>query len=100
MTGIATEQIVTWLAPPLLGAFIGYLTNSIAIRMLFRPLRPWHVLGLRVPLTPGIIPARRGELAERMGETVGRHLLTADDVARVLGQEGFRRTLRRAVQEK
>ena len=72
------------LVPPLLGALIGYVTNYIAIRMLFRPLRPWRLLGMRLPLTPGIIPAKRGELAQRMGEMVGSHLLTADDVRRAL----------------
>ena len=46
-------------APPLVGAFIGYLTNRIAIRMLFRPLRRWHVLGVPVPMTPGVIPGKR-----------------------------------------
>ncbi len=89
-----------YLLPPLLGAFIGYVTNHIAIRMLFRPLRPWYIFGLRLPLTPGIIPAKRGELAERMGEMVGSHLLTSEDVGRALEQESFRRELQGAVTEK
>jgi len=89
-----------WLAPPLLGALIGYVTNYVAIRMLFRPLHAWHLFGLRLPLTPGIIPAKRAELAVRMGETVGSHLLTAEDVGAVLGRDSFRRELRGAVAEK
>ncbi len=94
------EQILPYLLPPLLGAFIGYVTNYVAIRMLFRPLRPWRVFGLRVPLTPGIIPAKRGELAQKMGEMVGGHLLTSEDVGRTLARESFRRELRGAVNEK
>ncbi len=94
------EQSLPYLLPPLLGAFIGYVTNYIAIRMLFRPLRPWHLLGVRVPLTPGIIPAKRGELAARMGEMVGSHLLTSDDVGQALGKSSFRRELKGAVAEK
>ncbi len=94
------EQFLPYLLPPLLGAFIGYITNYIAIRMLFRPLRPWRVFGVRVPLTPGIIPAKRGELAEKMGEMVGGHLLTSEDVGRTLARESFRRELRGAVNEK
>jgi uncharacterized membrane protein YheB (UPF0754 family) len=89
-----------FLAPPLLGALIGYLTNYIAIRMLFRPLRPWSFLGMRLPLTPGIIPAKRKELAKRMGQMVGSHLLTADDVSQVLRQSRFRQELKHAVNEK
>jgi uncharacterized membrane protein YheB (UPF0754 family) len=89
-----------YLIPPLLGAFIGYVTNHIAIRMLFRPLKPWRIFGVRLPLTPGIIPSKRGELALRMGEMVGSHLLTAEDVGRALEREGFRRELQGAVTEK
>ncbi len=89
-----------YLAPPLLGALIGYVTNYIAIRMLFRPLHPWRLFGLRLPLTPGIIPAKRGELAERMGEMVGSHLLTADDVRQTLEKPVFKRELKSAVNEK
>ncbi len=89
-----------YLIPPLLGALIGYVTNYIAIRMLFRPLRAWRLIGLRVPLTPGIIPAKRGELARRMGEMVGDHLLTADDVGRALGKESIQLELRMTVTQK
>ncbi len=38
---------------PLVGAFIGYATNHVAIRMLFRPLKPCRLFGLRLPLTRG-----------------------------------------------
>ncbi|MFO7765346.1 MAG: DUF445 family protein [Pelovirga sp.] len=95
-----TTSYLPYLLPPLLGALIGYVTNYIAIRMLFRPLTPWRVAGLRVPLTPGIIPARRAELARRMGEMVGDHLLTADDVGQALNKETIRLELRMAVTEK
>ena len=88
---------LTYLIPPLLGALIGYVTNYIAIRMLFRPLRPWHLLGIRLPLTPGIIPAKRKELAQRMGAMVGSHLLTADDVRQALEKPSFNRELKHAV---
>ena len=91
---------LTYLAPPLLGALIGYVTNYIAIRMLFRPLSPWRLFGLRLPLTPGIIPAKRGELAQRMGEMVGSHLLTADDVRKALEKPAFDRELKNAVNDK
>jgi uncharacterized membrane protein YheB (UPF0754 family) len=94
------QQIVPYVLPPLLGAVIGYVTNYIAIRMLFRPLRAWRIFGLRVPLTPGIIPSKRDELAQKMGEMVGSHLLTAEDVGRALEKEAFRRELQQAVAEK
>jgi uncharacterized membrane protein YheB (UPF0754 family) len=97
---MTVEQLLPYLVPPLLGALIGYVTNYIAIRMLFRPLKAWRLLGLRLPLTPGIIPAKRGELARKMGEMVGEHLLTADDVGRALAKENIQQELRLAVTEK
>lgn len=90
-------QSLPYLAPPLLGAMIGYVTNYIAIRMLFRPLRAWRIFGLRVPLTPGIIPSRRQELAQRIGDMVGSHLVTAEEVAGALQKPGFQGELRQAV---
>ncbi len=83
----------TYAGPPLIGAFIGYLTNKIAIRMLFRPLKPWHVLGIRVPMTPGVIPSKRHDLAINMGIMVGEHLLTARDIGTALSMEPFQEHL-------
>lgn len=97
---MSIETYVPYLLPPLLGALIGYVTNYIAIRMLFRPLRAWRIFGLRVPLTPGIIPSRRAELARRIGDMVGGHLLTAEDVGRALEKESFRRELQGVLREK
>ena len=97
---MTVEQILPYMLPPLLGALIGYVTNYIAIRMLFRPLKAWRILGVRIPMTPGIIPGKRGELARKMGEMVGDHLLTAADVGNALEKEGIRRELRAAVTEK
>jgi uncharacterized membrane protein YheB (UPF0754 family) len=93
-------QLLAYGGPPLLGAFIGYLTNRVAIRMLFRPLKPWHVLGIRVPMTPGIIPSKRHELAENMGEMVGEHLLTSTDIGAALSTERFQNQLHLLVDSK
>lgn len=87
-------------APPLVGAFIGYLTNKIAIRMLFRPLRAWHILGIRVPMTPGVIPSQRRRLAMNMGEVVGDHLLTSDEIGKGLQEEKFQQHLLNVIAER
>ncbi len=87
------HQIFIYLAPPLVGAFIGYMTNYVAIRMLFRPLKPWRFLGWRLPMTPGVIPAKRHELAINMGRMVGRHLLTSSDITKALNGRAFKKQL-------
>lgn len=80
-------------APPFLGAFIGYLTNKVAIKMLFRPLEAKYIFGVRIPMTPGVIPSKRKELAKNIGEMVGSHLLTSDEITRGLEKESFQQTL-------
>lgn len=86
--------------PPLVGAFIGYLTNRVAIRMLFRPLQEWRVFGVRVPMTPGVIPSKRGQLADNMGEVVGDHLLTSAEIGKALKEEKFQQHLLNVISER
>jgi uncharacterized membrane protein YheB (UPF0754 family) len=89
LTDIRPAELLPWILPPLLGAVIGYVTNAIAIRMLFRPLTRVRVLGIPLPLTPGIIPKQRGQLAESIGRMVSRELLTEEAVRRQLASENF-----------
>ena len=91
---------LVYAAPPLVGAFIGYLTNRVAIRMLFRPLRAWHIGRLKIPMTPGVIPSKRHELAANIGEMVGEHLLTGDEISRALQKEGFQEHLQILIESK
>ena len=85
--------LLPYAAPPVLGAFIGYLTNKIAIKMLFRPLHAKYVFGVRVPMTPGVIPAKRTDLATNIGEMVGTHLLTSEEIGGALEKKSFQKTL-------
>jgi uncharacterized membrane protein YheB (UPF0754 family) len=75
---VTLSGLLAWIAPPVVGAAIGWVTNDIAIRMLFRPLRPVRVLGMRLPLTPGIIPKERRSLAVNIGRMVSRELITEE----------------------
>ncbi|TKB09296.1 DUF445 family protein [Desulforhopalus sp. IMCC35007] len=86
-------EYTKYIAPPVVGAFIGYVTNRIAIKMLFRPLNPWKIAGLRIPMTPGVIPSKRSELAKNMGEVVGDHLLTSEEIGKGLQQQAFQEHL-------
>lgn len=66
------------------GAVIGFGTNLLAIIMLFRPWKPWKVFGFKVPLTPGLIPKRQADIAEKLGEVVEQHLLTEAGIVAAL----------------
>ncbi len=67
-------------AGPILGAVIGLGTNYLAVKMLFRPLYPKKLFGIRLPFTPGIIPKRKAALAHAIGAAVGEQLFTAEDI--------------------
>ena len=60
------------------GALICGLTNTIAIKMLFKPYHAKYLFGKRLPLTPGVIPMRREEASTKLGEIVTGHLLTPE----------------------
>lgn len=62
------------------GAVIGYITNYLAIRMLFRPSTPKYLFGKKLPFTPGVIPKERDRLARQTGQTVKEYLLTEEAV--------------------
>ncbi len=89
-----------YLTPPALGALIGYVTNKVAIKMLFRPLKAWRVFGLRIPMTPGVIPSKRHEFAANMGEIVGDHLLTSNEIGHALTQPAFQHHLYSLIEER
>lgn len=77
------KTVLQYLWGPLLGAVIGYFTNFIAVKMLFHPHKPWKIGKFRVPFTPGIVPQRQPVLAKAIGDAVGNHLFTGDDLKRL-----------------
>jgi uncharacterized membrane protein YheB (UPF0754 family) len=69
-----------YVAPPVAGAIIGYFTNDIAIKMLFRPYKAIYVGERRLPFTPGLIPANQERLAKRISDTIMGSLLTPEEL--------------------
>ena len=69
-----------FLIPVLVGSLIGYLTNWLAIKMLFRPHYEKKLFGIAIPFTPGLIPKERNRMAKNIGEAVGMHLLSTDTI--------------------
>jgi uncharacterized membrane protein YheB (UPF0754 family) len=91
------KTILAWGLPPLMGAIIGYVTNAIAIKMLFRPLKEVRVWGIRLPFTPGILPKERHKLADNIGSMVERELFTPEILRNRLKSEDVARTLQNSV---
>lgn len=77
-------DVVTIVSGPLIGSLIGYVTNYIAVKMLFRPLNPIKIGSWTLPFTPGILPRRKEQLAKALGIAVGHNLLTGDDLEEMI----------------
>ncbi|MCL1963544.1 MAG: DUF445 family protein [Firmicutes bacterium] len=67
-----------WLIGPAVGGIIGYITNDIAVRMMFRPHRELRLFGRRVPFTPGLIPKERPRLAASIRDVLDEELLSRE----------------------
>ncbi|SER84967.1 Uncharacterized membrane protein YheB, UPF0754 family [Gracilibacillus ureilyticus] len=81
---------ITLLSMILIGGLIGGLTNSLAIKMLFRPYEAKFIGKWRVPFTPGVIPKRRDQLAIQLGQLVVNHLVTAESLQNKLKEKGVK----------
>ncbi|UCF30543.1 MAG: DUF445 family protein [bacterium] len=92
---------VYFLIFPSVGALVGWFTNWLAIRMLFRPRRPVRILCFTLQ---GVIPRRHADLAGRVAETVESSLLTQEDLeAAMTGvrwEDEVRRLIARILDEK
>lgn len=69
--------------PPITGGIIGYYTNDLAIKMLFRPYREIKVGNTILPFTPGLIPRNQDRLAQRVSNAIMSSLLTPDEMQKV-----------------
>ena len=84
---------------PLLGGVIGYITNDIAIRMLFRPHKAKYVMGVHIPFTPGIIPKEKGRIADAIGGVISENLMNKEVLQRYLLSDDMVKKVRSAVEE-
>lgn len=83
-------MLIKYLTASLVGAIIGYITNWLAIKMLFRPHEEKKVLGIKIPFTPGLIPKERYRIAKSVGETIGTHLLSKETIVEALNSNKMR----------
>ncbi len=60
-----------------ISTFIGYVTNVVAVKMLFWPRRP---INLGFYTVQGVLPKRQAQIAQSLGELVDKELLSLDDV--------------------
>ena len=87
----------SYIIAPLVGSIIGYITNDLAIRMLFRPHTAKYVFGVHVPFTPGIIPKEKGRIAKAIGGVISENLMNHEVLEQYLLSDAMVDKLRSAV---
>jgi len=72
----------------------GYAGAWLAVRMLFRPRKPFKVLGITL-FPQGMIPRHRDRLAAAIGKAVGEELVSQETIMEeLLGKDFLRRKIR------
>lgn len=90
------QPIINLVTTPLVAGVVGYITNKIAIKMLFRPYKPkWYTLGWQ-----GIVPKTRPKLAVKISEIVGQKLLAHDDFLYALENNDIKAKIHSIIAEK
>lgn len=87
----------SYIIAPLVGSVIGYITNDLAIRMLFHPHAAKYVFGVHVPFTPGIIPKEKGRIAKAIGQVISENLMNHEVLEQYLLSDAMVGKLREAV---
>lgn len=73
------NNILTVLLLSLIGGLIGWVTNILAIKLLFRPINPIKIPIINIEIL-GLIPKRKKEIAENIGQVIATELLSMDDL--------------------
>ena len=83
---------------PIIGAIIGYFTNFIAVKMLFRPLLPINIPILNISIQ-GLLPSRRDELAVSIAESIESNLLSIESIIEEFDKEVIKEELNNIIKE-
>jgi uncharacterized membrane protein YheB (UPF0754 family) len=90
-------SILAYVSIPLISALIGWITNYIAIKMIFRPRKAIRILGLEIM---GLIPRRKADMARKIGETIERELISHRDIRDMADSPAFHEKMSQVLRDK
>jgi len=92
------NNYLLWIFMGLIGAFIGWVTNVLAIKFLFRPHRMYRIplLGWKIQ---GLIPKRQTDIAVALGEIISTELITGNDVLESISRKDIKARLREKMEK-
>ncbi len=82
-----------------IGGVIGWITNLLAIKMLFRPFEPMNIPIINFKIQ-GLIPKRKAEIARSIGETIETELLSIDEIVNKLVNTNNKEEIIKILKEK
>jgi len=81
------------------GASIGYITNYIAIKMLFRPYKPIKIGEVTI-FPQGVIPREKKVLAKKVGEVVRDYILSEEEIKKIITSDEVKEEIEKFLDEK
>lgn len=91
---------IQMITAPLIGGLIGLITNSLAIKMLFRPYRERKVAGIHVPFTPGLIPKEKPRIAHAIAKVITSYILDQETILAALASDSMKFAFEKKYDEK
>ena len=87
---------IAYILLPFISAAIGWFTNFLAVKMMFRPYKPLRILGITIQ---GLIPRRQHEMAISIGKTVENELISHRDIEAILAKKEVHGDIHRVIEE-
>jgi uncharacterized membrane protein YheB (UPF0754 family) len=82
-----------------IGAAIGYITNYIAIKLLFKPYKPIKIGNITV-FPQGVIPREKEALARKVGEVVRDYILSEEEIKKIVTTSEVKKEIEDFLNEK
>ncbi len=82
---------------PVMGAFVGYCTNWLAIKMVFRPYEEKRFLGVKVPFTPGVMAKERYVFSKKLGDSLSANIITTDEIVKYTQNINFEEIIKNLI---
>ncbi len=97
---IGAVELKNILISALTGAWTGWLTNYIALVMLFRPHNKVRFLGITVPFTPGLVPAHREEITRKIADIIEEQLFSGKDLVDLVKRYPYKEEIAKIIENK
>lgn len=82
---------------PIISGLIGWITNYLAVKMIFRPYEPINLFIVKIQ---GLMPKRKDQLAAKIGQTISVHLVTHDDITGCIKGKNLKDSVKSMLDEK